>query len=180
MKASSLPLSKISYKKVDLPARNIKRMKVFARFEDEFWWINLAHVDKLANFINGVNYFIFLHDLFDGHVETKKRKTMLPTKPLGPFDLWFYFIGLQWVWFLLHLHSCFQTKLWGVSRSFFRRIWIWRGKGRLHFRKNPNKQCTKILQRRCPFFQTRNIQVCQKIFNWIWAITLLSMITWKP
>ena len=55
-KASRLPVSKVrqflhskdSYTKFTLAARKIKRMRVFARFRNEIWCMDLAYVDKLA------------------------------------------------------------------------------------------------------------------------------------
>ena len=63
-KASRLPVSKVrqflhskaSYTKFTLAARKIKRMRAFARFRNEIWWMDLAYIDKLAKEINGVKY----------------------------------------------------------------------------------------------------------------------------
>ena len=48
--------SKASYTKYTLATRKFKRMKVFARFRNEIWCMDLAYVDKLPNENNGVKY----------------------------------------------------------------------------------------------------------------------------
>ena len=61
-KTSRLPASKVrqfshskaSYTKFTLAARKVKRMRAFARFENEIWCMHLAYVDKLAKENNGV------------------------------------------------------------------------------------------------------------------------------
>ena len=55
-KTSRLPVSmvtqflysKASYTKFTLATRKFKRMRAFARFRNEIWWMDLAYVDKLA------------------------------------------------------------------------------------------------------------------------------------
>ena len=55
-KASRLPVSKVrqflhskdSYTKFTLAARKFKRMRAFARFRNEIWFMDLAYVDKLS------------------------------------------------------------------------------------------------------------------------------------
>ena len=55
-KASRLAVSKVrqflhskdSYTKTTLATRNVTRMRAFARFRNEIWCMDLAHVDNLA------------------------------------------------------------------------------------------------------------------------------------
>ena len=82
-KASRLPVSKVrqflqskdSYTKFTLAARKFKRMRVFARFRNEIWCMDLAYVDKLAKKNNGVKYLLVRQDLFDRAVNPKGMKT---------------------------------------------------------------------------------------------------------
>ena len=50
-------------------------MKAFARFKNEKWCIDLAYVDKLAKFFNGVKYLQVRQELFDRSVDAKRMKT---------------------------------------------------------------------------------------------------------
>ena len=50
-------------------------MRAFARFRKEYWWIDLAYVDKLAKENNGVKYLLVRQDLFDRTVNAKGMKT---------------------------------------------------------------------------------------------------------
>ena len=67
--------SKPSYTKFTLATCKFKRMKAFARFENEIWCMDLAYVDKLAKDNNGVKYLLFRQDLFDRTVDAKGMKT---------------------------------------------------------------------------------------------------------
>ena len=58
-----------------MAARNFKRMRAFARFRNEIWCIDLAHVDKVAKENNGVKYLLVRQDLFDRTVNAKGMKT---------------------------------------------------------------------------------------------------------
>ena len=79
VKASNLSVSKLrqflhskpSYAKFTLATREFKRMKAFARFNNEIWRVDLAYVDKLANDNNGVKYFLVRQDLFARTVDAK-------------------------------------------------------------------------------------------------------------
>ena len=53
----------------------MKRMRAFARFENEIWCVDLAYVDKLAKENNGVKDLLVLQDLFDRTVNAKVMKT---------------------------------------------------------------------------------------------------------
>ena len=83
VKASNLSVSKVrqflhskpSYTKFTLDTRKFKKMKVFARFENDFWWMDLAYVDKLAKDNNGVKYLLFRQDVFDRTVDAKRMET---------------------------------------------------------------------------------------------------------
>ena len=82
-KASRLPVSKVrqflhskdSYTKFTLAARKFKRMRVFARFRNETWCMDLAYVDKLAKEDNGVKFLLVRQDLFDRTVNAKGMET---------------------------------------------------------------------------------------------------------
>ena len=50
-------------------------MKAFARFKNEIWSMDLAHMDKLAEDNNGVKYLLVRQDLFDRTVVAKAMKT---------------------------------------------------------------------------------------------------------
>ena len=50
-------------------------MKVFARFKNEIWYIDLAYVDKLAKNNISVKYLLVRQDLFDRTVDAKRIKT---------------------------------------------------------------------------------------------------------
>ena len=83
VKASNLSVSKVrqflhskhSYTKFTLATRKFKRMKAFARFQNEIWCIDLAYVDKLAKDKNGVKYLLVRQDQFDRTVHAKGMKT---------------------------------------------------------------------------------------------------------
>ena len=83
VKASSLSVSKVrhflhskpSFTKFPLATRRFKCMKVFARFKNEIWCMDLAYVDKLAKENNGVKYLLFRQDLFDRTVDARGMKT---------------------------------------------------------------------------------------------------------
>ena len=67
--------SKHSYTKFTLATRKFKRMKAFARFKNEIWYMDLEYVDKLAKDKNGVKYLLVRQDLFDRTVDAKGMKT---------------------------------------------------------------------------------------------------------
>ena len=50
-------------------------MTTFATFKDEFWWMDLEYVDKLAKDNSGVKYLLVRQDLFNRTVDTKEMKT---------------------------------------------------------------------------------------------------------
>ena len=82
-KASRLPVSKFSqfllskdsYTRFILTARQFKRMRAFAGFRNEIWCMDLAYVDKLAKENNGVKFLLVHQDLFDRTVNSKGMKT---------------------------------------------------------------------------------------------------------
>ena len=63
--------SKASYAKSTLATRKIKRMRAFARFKNEIWFMDLAYVDKLAKEM----FLLVRQDLFDRTVNAKGTKT---------------------------------------------------------------------------------------------------------
>ena len=67
--------STLSFTKFTLATRKIKRMKAFARFSNEFWFMDLEYVDKLVKVNNGVKYLLFRQDLFDRTVDAERVKT---------------------------------------------------------------------------------------------------------
>ena len=68
-------LSKASYTEFTLATRKFKRMRVFDRFRKEFWCMDLAYVDKLAEEKNGVKYFLVRQDVSDRTVNATGMKT---------------------------------------------------------------------------------------------------------
>ena len=82
-KASKLPVSKVqyffhsksSYTRFNLATRKFRRMRAFARFENEIWCMDLAFVDKLAKDNNGVKYLLVRQEMFDRMVDAKSMKT---------------------------------------------------------------------------------------------------------
>ena len=68
-------LSKPSYTKFTLATRKFKRMKAFAKFENEIWCMDLAYVDKLAKDNIGVKYLLVRQDLFARTADAKGMKT---------------------------------------------------------------------------------------------------------
>ena len=96
VKASNLSVSKVkqflhskpSYTKFNPATRKIKRMKAFARFKVEIWWMDLAYVDKLATYNNGVKYLLVRQNLFDRTVDAKEWKQKIPRKLFVHFWLW--------------------------------------------------------------------------------------------
>ena len=83
VKASNLAVTKMRrflhsnpfYTKFTLTTGKFKRMKAFASFKNENWWMGLAYVDKLAKDNNGVKYLLVCQDLFDITVDEKGMKT---------------------------------------------------------------------------------------------------------
>ena len=82
-KASRLPVSNVrevlhskdSFTKFTLAARSFKRTRVFARFSNEIWCMDLAYVDILAKENNGVKCLLVRQDLLDRTVNAKGIKT---------------------------------------------------------------------------------------------------------
>ena len=82
VKACRLPVSKVrqflhskdSYTKITLARRKFERMRAFARFRNENWCMDLAHVDKLAE-NNGVTFLLVRQDLFGRTVNAKGMET---------------------------------------------------------------------------------------------------------
>ena len=83
VKASNLSVSKMkqnlhskpSYTKITLTTRKSKRLKAFAGFQKEIWYMNLAYIDKLAKDKNGVKCLLVLQDLFNKTVDAIGKKT---------------------------------------------------------------------------------------------------------
>ena len=67
--------SKTSYTGFTQATRKFKRMRAFARFKGEIWCLDLAYVDKLAKYNNGVKYLLVRPDLFDGTVDARGLQT---------------------------------------------------------------------------------------------------------
>ena len=92
--ASRLPVSKVrqflhskdSYTKFTFATQKFKRMRAFARFRNEIWCIDLAHVDNLAKENNGVKYLLARQDLFDRTVYAKGMKTKDSPETLEAFS----------------------------------------------------------------------------------------------
>lgn len=82
-KASGLSKEKVSYFLHGKPAytkfrqatRKFKRLKTYAKYIDEIWCMDLAYVDKLASYNNGVNYLLVCIDHFSRKVRVQPMKT---------------------------------------------------------------------------------------------------------
>ena len=80
--------SKPSSTKFILAARKLKRMKAFAIFKNETWYMEMAYVDKIAKDNNVVKYFLVRKDLFDRTVDAKGMKQKIPRNLFVHFWLW--------------------------------------------------------------------------------------------
>ena len=60
-------------------------MKAFARFKIEIWCMDLACVDKLVEYNNGVKYLLVREHLFDRTVDAKLIKTKDSTEIVRAF-----------------------------------------------------------------------------------------------
>ena len=67
--------SKPSYTNVTLATHKFKRMKVFVKFKNEYWCMDMAYVDKLAKDNNGVKYLLVRQDMFERIVDAKGMKS---------------------------------------------------------------------------------------------------------
>ena len=67
--------SKLSYTQFTLATRKFNRLKAFARFKNEVWCMDLAHVDNLGKDKKGVSYLLVRQDLYNGTVNAKRMKT---------------------------------------------------------------------------------------------------------
>ena len=93
VKASNLSVSKVrhflqskpSYTKFTPAKSNFKRVKSFARFKKEIWYMDLVYVDKLAKNNNGVMYLLVRQDLFDRTVDSKRMKIKGSKKTVRAF-----------------------------------------------------------------------------------------------
>ena len=83
-KTSKLPVPKVrqflhskdSYTKFTLATRKFRRMRAFARYKNEIWWMDLAYVDKLAKDNRGIKYLLVRQDVFDKTIDVRGFKTM--------------------------------------------------------------------------------------------------------
>ena len=93
-KSSRLPVSKVrqflhskaSFTKITLVTRKFKRMRVFARFRNEIWCIDVGYVHKLAKENNSVKCLMVRQDLFDRTVNAKRMKTKNSQETLKTFS----------------------------------------------------------------------------------------------
>ena len=67
--------SKTSYTRFTQATRKFRRVSAFAIFKKEFWCMDLAYVDKLAKYNNGVKYLLVRQDLLYRTVDAKGMKT---------------------------------------------------------------------------------------------------------
>ena len=67
--------SKTLYTRFTQATRKFKKLRLFARFKDEIWGIDLGHVDQLSKDNNGVKYSLVRQDLFDRTGDAKGMKT---------------------------------------------------------------------------------------------------------
>ena len=68
-----------------LATRKFWRMKAFARFENEIWFMDQAFVDKLAKNFNGEMYLLVRQDVFDRSVYAKGSKTKVSQETVRAF-----------------------------------------------------------------------------------------------
>ena len=61
-------------------------MRVFARFRNEIWCIDLTYVDELAKEINSVKYILVGQDLFDRTVSAKGMQTKYSQETVKAFS----------------------------------------------------------------------------------------------
>ena len=66
--------SKPSFTEVTLATAKIKRMKAFAIFKDEIWYIDLAYIDKQGKDNNGIKHILVRQDQL---VEPQMQKELL-------------------------------------------------------------------------------------------------------
>ena len=82
-KVSKLPVSKVqyflhsksSYTRFNQATRKFRRMRAFARFKNETWWMELAFVDNLAKDNNGVKDLLVPQNMFGRTLDAKGMKT---------------------------------------------------------------------------------------------------------
>ena len=74
-----------TYTKFTLATRKFKRMRAFARYNNEIWCMDLAYVDKLANDNRGIKYFLVRQDVFDKTIDVRGLKTKDSKEALRAF-----------------------------------------------------------------------------------------------
>ena len=72
--------SKASYTEIALVTSKIKRMKTFARFENEIRFIDQPHFGELAEYENGEKLLLVRQDVLDRNVNSKKMNTKTSEK----------------------------------------------------------------------------------------------------
>ena len=77
--------SNFLYTKISLAIRKFKRLKIFARFKNEFWCLDRAYVDELVKDNNSVNYSLVRQDVFDCTVDAKGMGTKVFKEMFGAF-----------------------------------------------------------------------------------------------
>ena len=70
--------TKTSYTRLTQATRKFKSWRAFALFKGEIWCMDLAYVDNLAKYNNGVRYLLVRQYLFDRTAEAKGMKTNDP------------------------------------------------------------------------------------------------------
>ena len=65
--------------------RKFEQMKAFARFKNEFWCMDTAHVDKIAKDNNGVKYIVVRQNLIDRTVDANGKKTKASRETVRAF-----------------------------------------------------------------------------------------------
>ena len=63
-------------------------MKAICRFQNEFRWVDLAYVDKLAKDNKGVKYLPIRHDFLDRTVDARGFKKKFPKQQCELFYIW--------------------------------------------------------------------------------------------
>ena len=77
--------TKNSYTKYRQANRHFRRLPAFAKRINEIWCLDLAFMDKLSEFNNGVKYLLICVDVFSRFVRVQPMKSMNSTDAVAAF-----------------------------------------------------------------------------------------------
>ena len=77
--------TKNSYTKYRQATRHFRRLPAFAKRIYEIWYLDLAFMDKLSEFNNGVKYLLICVDVFSRFVRVQPMKPKCSTDSLAAF-----------------------------------------------------------------------------------------------